>query len=221
MTTTLVVFARAPVRGQVKTRLARGVGEDAALALHRAFLADVCAAAEGVAARRVLAVAGDPDHAGLDGLPLERVEQGEGDLGARMARALARYVADGPVCLIGCDAPTVPRAYLEEAFVRLGEVDLVVGPSTDGGYWLVGARRPAPELFEDVAWGTEAVLPETLRRLRGRSHALLPFWYDVDDVEDLALLRAHLGVLGPEVAARTRAVLGDGPASIVPGGGLY
>jgi len=83
----------------------------------------------------------------------------------------------------------------------------VLGPANDGGYWLVGARRPAPELFDDMPWGTPVVLPRTLARLRTADHALLPFWYDVDDPASMGLLVSHLDVLPPDVAPATRRAL--------------
>lgn len=204
--TTLVVFARAPEPGRCKTRLGASLGDAAALRLHGAFVEDACALGAGIAERLVLAVAGDPQHPGFAGLSVERLAQGDGDLGQRMDRALA---LGGAVCIVGSDAPTLPRAHLVEAFQRLADADVVLGPSTDGGYWLIGARRPVPELFEGIAWGTPAVLPETLRRLSGLRAALLPFHYDVDDAEDLALLLAHLRHLPPAVAPATRRALAD------------
>jgi uncharacterized protein len=210
---TICIFARAPVLGEVKTRLGRAVGEAQALALYEAFLEDTCTLTQGLGARRVLAVAGDVTHPRLERLAksqrLELAEQGEGDLGARMARTIAAYAARGPVVIIGSDAPSVPRAHLHQALDALIDHDVVVGPSEDGGYYLIGARLPVPELFADVRWSTPEVLPTTLARLAGRSHALLPSWYDVDSVEDLERLRAHLATLPPSVAPATRRVLGS------------
>jgi rSAM/selenodomain-associated transferase 1 len=206
---TLVVFARAPERGRVKTRLAATVGEDAALALYRAFLDDACALAAEVAERRVLAVAGEP--ATLDEVARRyamRVVRQEGaDLGARMDHAISTALAidDGPVCIIGSDSPSLPASLVREAFGRLSDHEVAIGPSGDGGYWLIGARRPVPELFRDVAWGTPAVLAETLRRVERA--ALLPFWYDVDEPRDLQLLEAHLRHLPATAASATRAAL--------------
>jgi rSAM/selenodomain-associated transferase 1 len=204
------VFARAPVPGQCKTRLSAALGAERACALYCAFLEDVCARAGSVAARRLLAVAGDPAHpelarvAGAYGL--ERMAQPEGDLGRRMARLLEAELGRGPALVIGSDAPTLPRAYLVEAFARLDERDVVVGPSTDGGYWGIGLRRAAPSLFVDMPWSTARVLPETLRRTDGARTALLPLHYDVDEPEDLALLRAELGLF-PEAAPTTARAL--------------
>ena len=208
---TIVIFARAPLYGEVKTRLARSIGDAAALALYEAFLDDTCTLTQGLGARRVLAVAGDTNEPHLlrlvksQRLALE--EQGEGDLGARMARAIARHVGGGPVVIIGSDAPSLPRAHLHQALDALMDHDVVVGPSHDGGYYLVGARCEVPELFADVRWSTPEVLPTTLARLSGRSHALLPAWYDVDAAEDLERLRNDLSALPATVALATRRAL--------------
>jgi rSAM/selenodomain-associated transferase 1 len=206
--TTLVIFARAPVEGQVKTRLARSIGAARACLLYRAFLEDVCALAGAVDARRVLAVEGAIDHPELERLALENGlelrAQSEGDLGARMQSALEAAL---PACVIGTDSPTLPRAWLDEALAEVGHNDAVIGPSADGGYWLLGLQRPIPELFRDLPWSTPEVLPATLERLRGRRAHVLPFHYDVDDEAGLRLLSAHLGLVGPEVAPATRKAL--------------
>jgi hypothetical protein len=99
------------------------------------------------------------------------------------------------VVIIGSDSPTLPRQFLVDAFARLRTCDVVLGPSVDGGYCLIGARVAVPELFTGIAWSTPEVLPETLRRLAGYSHWLLPTWYDVDDAADLEHLREQLHVL--------------------------
>ena len=111
------------------------------------------------------------------------------DLGARMGNLIADLLAAGhPAALVtGSDLPTLPIEHLAEAARVLsgGGADVVLGPAEDGGYYLVGLRRPAPELFVDVAWGTAAVLEVTLARARAlglRAH-LLPEWHDVDTVE--------------------------------------
>lgn len=212
---TIVIFARAPELGAVKTRLAKSVGNEQALALYEAFLEDTCALTQGLGARRVLAVAGAVDHPRIEHLAksqrLAVEEQGDGDLGVRMARAIAAHVGMGPVVLIGSDSPTLPRAHLHRALDELMANDVVLGPSDDGGYYLIGARLPVPELFSDVRWSTPAVLATTLGRLGTRSHALLPAWHDVDGAEDLVRLRTELAALPPSVAPATRRVLGSMP----------
>lgn len=210
----LVVMARAPVSGQVKTRLCRSEPEasDPALtpaqaaAVHAAFVADVCrSGARSGMRRRRLYVAGDPADPQLTAVAqahgfVIREQQGA-ELGARMAAAIAAELLAGAsaVVLIGTDSPTLPAAYLARAASWLGEAtEVVLGPAADGGYYLIGARRPLPELFAaGIKWGTAQVLPATLERLRrladsGLQVALLPFFYDVDTPQDLRLLAAHL-----------------------------
>jgi len=212
---TLIIFARAPQLGEVKTRLAKTVGAERALALYEAFLDDTCALTQGLGARRVLSIAGDVDHPRVAHLAksqrLTLEPQGDGDLGERMARAIATHVPRGPVVIIGSDAPTLPRAHLHQALDELMAHDVVIGPSDDGGYYLIGARVPVPELFVDVHWSTAEVLPTTLQRLAGRSSLVLPPWYDVDSAEDLERLEAELAGLPPSVAPATRRVLGSAP----------
>jgi len=208
----LVVFARAPVAGQVKTRLCRSrPGEPAALtaeqaaAVHLAFVTDVChsGARSGIARRR-LYVAGEHLHPDLVRIAAETgftlCEQQGSDLGARMAAAMAGELSAGArsVVLIGTDSPTLPTAYLQRAARFLaGAADIVLGPASDGGYYLIGARLAVPELFAPLPWGTSQVLPQTLQRLSqcrqsGLRVALLPFFYDVDTPSDLRLLACHL-----------------------------
>jgi rSAM/selenodomain-associated transferase 1 len=202
---TLVVFARAPELGRVKTRLAEKIGAEAALALYRAFLDDTCALARR-AERRVLQVAGDPQAlaqlAAKHGMQLEPQEGG--DLGARMANAIAKHA---PCCIIGSDSPSLPPEQLQLALRGIAEHEFVVGPSTDGGYWLIGARAACPWLFEGIAWSGPKVFFDTLAKLKGRDHVLLPFHFDVDEAPDLATLRAHLKELPATVAPATRAAL--------------
>ena len=208
---TIVIFARAPVAGEVKTRLAKALGEDTALALYEAFLDDACQLTAGLGARRVLAVAGDIDHASLQRLAksqrLELAPQGEGDLGARLDRAMTRELGRGPVVIIGSDAPTLPRAELHRALDALVSHDVVLGPARDGGYWLIGARVPVPELFSDIPWSTPEVLPRTLARVGERPHVLLREHYDVDTGEDVQHLQEELARLDVTVAPATRRAL--------------
>ena len=119
------------------------------------------------------------------------------DLGCRMRAIVeARAGVDrGGVILIGSDLPTLPAAYIQSAVESLREgSDLVLGPTEDGGYYLIGLARPASGLFEGIAWSTLTVLEQTLERARsaGLEPDLLPFWYDVDDRAGLERLRADL-----------------------------
>lgn len=219
--TALVVFARAPVAGTVKTRLFQGSAADEAKAvlgralsaedaaqLHTAFVADLLA--KGAAAgfvRRLLYVAGDVSHPALPRLAAQHGfslrEQVGGSLGERMDAAITAELAAGAagVVLIGSDSPTLPASYLQLAARWLaGAAEVVLGPAADGGYYLVGASQPVPELFAPgpgLAWSSAHVLPTTLERLpqlfaRGLRPALLPLFFDCDTPPDLRLLCAYL-----------------------------
>lgn len=189
MRDTAIVFARAPRLGAVKRRLAREVGDRAALRFHVATLARLLQA---LAAERrfrtVLAVT--PDGASFR-LPLgvgrgvARIGQGRGDLGQRMARALARFPR-GRAAIIGCDIPEAGAADLIAAFRALGRADAAFGPAEDGGYWLValGPRRPARP-FARVRWSGPHALEDTLRNFSGRKRARLRQLADVDRAADL------------------------------------
>lgn len=189
---TLIVFARVPRPGRVKTRLAATIGEAAALAAYRELLGRTVALAQSVpGASLALCVEGD-DVDGECAALAERHrmaiarQQGE-DLGQRMHHALVRELRAGrlPV-LIGCDCPSLSRADLEQAFDALARHDAVFAPTEDGGYALVGIARELPQAFRRPAWGTAAVMQATRDALRAQGadwHELRTLW-DVDDVQD-------------------------------------
>ncbi len=195
----LVVMAKVPVAGEVKTRLCPPLVPADAAALAECFLLDrLEQLAEVTDADVAVAFAPPEERRTLLGLvpPGVRLIPQEGaDLGARLDRVLTDLLAEGYVGAVAVDAdsPTLPTAYLRRACAVLGEgaVDVVVGPCEDGGYYLIGLRAPAPALFRDMPWSTAAVTEETLARARrlGLRLALLPSWYDVDRGEDLARLR--------------------------------
>jgi rSAM/selenodomain-associated transferase 1 len=182
MRDTLVVFARAPRLGAVKRRLARDIGDRAALRFHSATMTVLLR--DLLACRRfdvVLAVT--PDRARFR-LPVRvrRIPQGSGDLGQRMARALRRYRR---VALLGCDIPEADAGDVRMAFRGLGTADAVFGPATDGGYWLIalGPRRPG-DLFGNTSWSSEHTLADTLRQFRHHRVRLIRCLSDVDTVAD-------------------------------------
>ena len=137
----VVIFARAPRYGSVKTRLARDIGAGETLRFYRSTLASlVQRAVRDTRFETVLALT--PDHV-RDGWPkgIERIAQGSGDLGRRMVRAL-RGAGRRPAVVIGSDIPDITMAHVATAFGSLGRAPFVVGPARDGGYWLIGARHP-------------------------------------------------------------------------------
>src|SRR5262249_552818 len=121
-----------------------------------------------------------------------------GDLGLRMKRFFANRFAAGPsaVVLLGTDSPTLPLAFVEQAFTELQSADVVLGPATDGGYYLIGCRR-LPPLFDGIAWSSSRVLAQTVACLHEPAWqlALLPPWYDVDTPDDWQMLCGHLAAL--------------------------
>lgn len=189
---TLIVFAKMPRPGRVKTRLAAAIGDAEAAALYRTLGRRVLDAVRGGEYRLVAYI--DPanelararEWLGAEGVDF-RAQEGDG-LGERLANAFRRELGRARhACAVGTDAPGVDRRLAGRAFAELAENDLVLGPAVDGGYYLIGMSRYRPELFRGVPWSTEQVLPATLARagalkLRTRILELLP---DIDTVEDL------------------------------------
>ncbi len=180
-----IIFARAPRLGAVKRRLARDIGDRAALRFHAAALSRLV---RSLARDRRFAtvVAATPDQARLR-LParIERVSQGAGDLGQRMDRAFRRF-RHRRVALVGCDIPSIGAHDLRAAFRALGRAPAVFGPAEDGGYWLVGMgpRRPARP-FAAVRWSSSHALADTRRNFAAHPSLLLRTLRDVDTAADL------------------------------------
>lgn len=207
----LLVFARQPTPGRVKTRLIPTLGAETATIIYSRMLQDSLASAAQVAAdRRALWVDRlDPgeqltDLAERYGMSV-RVQTGR-DLGDRMHAALIESLrgADSAV-LIGSDCPGYDAQYLDAAFRALEQHDAVLGPAADGGYVLIGLRATNPSLFTDIYWGTDQVLAATrdrLARLRWTWHEL-PLRHDVDDAKDL-LRYPHLAALAGMQPLKTR-----------------
>jgi rSAM/selenodomain-associated transferase 1 len=213
----LLVFARRPAAGRVKTRLSPPLPPDEAAAVYEACLKDVVALAGRDRARVELWYDGgkaDEAYFAAHFAMVPRARQATGELGERLEDAFECNFAEGAgrTVIVGSDAPTLPDSSLHSAFDFLAEADVVLGPALDGGYYLVGLRREAwpraAALFRDIPWSTERVLGVTRDRAAaaGLSVRLLPGWYDIDRPEDLARARAdaapgsHLGqwLDGPE-----------------------
>ena len=191
----LVAFVKTPRLGRVKSRLAADIGAVAATAFYRRTLGSVLPPlARDGRWRCWLSVTPDrdADAAGLWPTGWRRIPQGGGDLGRRMARPLRR-LPPGPVVIIGSDVPDIRPHHVARAFAALGANDWVLGPSSDGGYWLVGLgrRRRLFSLFRGVRWSTEYALADTLANLDdGRNVALLETLDDIDDGAALARWRS-------------------------------
>lgn len=188
----LIVFARQPRLGRGKTRLAAGIGRLEAWRFSRLVLAGLLRRLARDP-RWTLTVAAAPDRAATArGWPAgaeRRVPQGGGDLGRRMARALAAP-RTGPVVLVGSDIPDIRPQHIAAAFRALGRHDVVFGPAADGGYWLVGVKRlrALPRgLFAGVRWSTPHALADSLAGLPSMHSA--GFADALDDVDDAAAWR--------------------------------
>jgi hypothetical protein len=182
----LILFVRAPAYGSGKRRLAREIGDLAALAFERLMLARLLRCL-GRDRRWHLRIAVTPDRARYRrrlwpcGTPV--IEQGGGDLGTRMQRALAAC-PPGPAVLVGADIPALRPGHIAEAFGLLGHHDLVFGPARDGGFWLVGARRSPrlPALFAKVRWSSPHALEDALANLPAR--VSVGFAASLEDVDN-------------------------------------
>ncbi len=193
----LVIFTRFPEPGKAKTRLIPALGPERAASLARDMTHHTLARARELAQGFPVSVevrfeGGDAEKMATafgNGFPYR--PQGEGDLGCRMDRSLAEASFEGAerIVIIGTDCPQITPELIRESFARLAKSDLVLGPAADGGYYLIGLRRPVSQLFTDVPWGSQRVLEETL----GRAHelsldvTLLKSLSDVDRPEDLAV----------------------------------
>ncbi len=187
----LVIFVKAPELGQVKTRLAKDLGLSAATSWYRTNCRRII--------RRLshdgrwqtyLAVTPDrvaQTKAWQDIWPpsVPRIVQGGGHLGARMSR-IFQWFPPGPVVIVGSDIPGIEPHHVSRAFEVLARTDAVIGPSSDGGYWLIGLKRRGRLALNDVRWSTEFALEDTKRNLEGQRIAFLTTLDDVDTGADLA-----------------------------------
>ncbi len=198
MSVVVVVFARAPVPGRVKTRLAAAVGPEAAAAVYRALLDHTLAAARASGLDVTLALAVDQASDWRPPAGVAVVPQGSGELGERMQRAFAERFAVGAagVVLVGSDLPGLSAELFRQAAAALDDAAVVLGPAADGGYWLVGQRAPGVDLFSGVPWSSPRTLAATRQRLveLGVDHRELPVLGDVDTVADLAAAVADQAV---------------------------
>ncbi|MFQ5627768.1 MAG: TIGR04282 family arsenosugar biosynthesis glycosyltransferase [bacterium] len=197
MDNALIVFAKYPIPGFVKTRLARDIGNDAAASLYRQFITYtirkfarpdrdykliVAVAQEQYVARFSL------DFPGAD----QYVSQCKGELGARMQLAIKQCLDDGfkKIAVIGTDSPHLPVALVQDAFEVLNQNDVVIGPADDGGYYLLAVKDNFPFLFHAISWGTEQVLKQTKAVIDENklTPAYLPENYDIDNIKNLRRL---------------------------------
>ncbi len=185
---TLIIFIKNPIRGKVKTRIAQTAGDDRALQIYHSLLQHTRAVAMPVEAKRLLFYSDFIDT--NDDWPQpdfdKRLQQGT-NLGERMQNAFAQALSAAErAIIIGSDCALLTSALVTTAFQQLNDHDFVLGPATDGGYYLLGMKELTPALFQDIAWSTDTVLPATLQRIENlrKSCFLLPALPDIDHESD-------------------------------------
>jgi rSAM/selenodomain-associated transferase 1 len=190
----LIVFAREPLPGAVKTRLAASIGDRAATELYENMLQDVLKTGRQLSDVEIVVYWACEEESLLllaDKFRCSSRLQSPGDLGQRMQAAFEELFANGCelCCIIGSDAPDLPLSYIQEAYQLLAaqQTDIVFGPSRDGGYYLLGLRQVWAQLFMNIPWSSAAVLEQSLAAAldSGLTAALLPEWQDIDTLEDL------------------------------------
>ena len=188
----LIVVAKHPELGKVKTRLARGIGDRGAFDLYRAFLADIVARFD--VGPHAFAIAYTPEEAAFEDYGTRLFPQRGATLNDRLHAIFVEQRTRAQKTLVmSSDSPHVDPAWIARGFAALDDADVVLGPCEDGGYWCVAMRDPH-EIFRNVAMSTPAVLDQTLDLVRalGLRHAFLPATYDIDELPDLHRLRHDL-----------------------------
>ncbi len=196
----LIIFAKEPKNGKVKTRLHDYLSENLCVDLYKAFLKDTLDFTDKIACEhKIIAY----DSNGRSPEYLKNIaprytfyKQKHGSLGGRMHNAFrfAKDAGASKVIIIGSDSPTLPASTIKKAFSLLDRADLVLGPSLDGGYYLIGLKSPCAGIFKDVTWSSPKVLKETLKNAKKlkKRVVLLDKMYDIDDVKALLLYKNDL-----------------------------
>jgi rSAM/selenodomain-associated transferase 1 len=200
-----IVFVRTPEAGKVKTRLMKGLGKEKTLNAYKSFVADTMKVCDGLkTADKFLGCFPTTEDAFLKKLSKKHKFKGEfaqegKTLGDKFINAFSDKFNEGykKVVVIGSDSPTIPVEYIKQAFRELETKDFVLGPCTDGGYYLVGAKKLFKNVFKNIPWDSSEVLNKTLDKLNASTikYSLLPFWYDVDDINDLNFYKRHIKYL--------------------------
>lgn len=206
-TATICVFAKPPRPGTVKTRLVPALGEQRAAELAAAFLRDTWTTVERIPWATAVLATTERDAL----LPVQDVVwlQGDGDLGARIERILTRALHTTEIAIaLGADSPGLPARLLDAARAALADHDAVIGPTMDGGFYLLGLRSCPPGVLADLPWSTTATFERTVAALaaHGLRTAHLEAWFDVDEIADVERVRGLLAAGEIEAPATARAL---------------
>ncbi len=217
----LVLFAKAPTVGEVKTRLQPEITPENSARLQEAMIKDsislMCAINN--VEKIIYFLPGEKKYIFekyTDGLPFHLNCQNGIDLGKKMENAFQDLFNKGflKVVVIGVDSPNLPKEYINKAFIELNKADLVVGPSIDGGYYLIGFKEKVLPVFSPVEWGSNKVLLQTeeLIKKHNLKLSLLPVHYDIDTIKDLQYFKTHMKLLscsGEHVPLNTMSILDE------------
>ena len=202
----LVVMLKVPIAGQVKTRLAAKIGKKDATKLYRCFIHDTFSGISLLKNIDIIAAYAPQNLISrvkrLVPLGVVVIPQKGRDLGERIQNVFSHLFSIGykKIAIIGADSPDLPTEYIEKSFLLLkGKTRLVIGPAEDGGYYLIAMSSEQKEIFKDIPWGTGTVFKETIEKAKraGLKSAVLPQWYDVDEINTLKKLRDNLRSASP------------------------
>lgn len=203
----LIVFAKTPLKGRIKTRLQPHLTPEKILNLYKSFITETMSRCLRLKDAEIfLGSYPTKDNDFMKELTkkhnIKSFNQRGKNLGERFVNAFKDRFKQGygKVVIIGSDSPLIPVENIKKAFLKLTKNEFVLGPCCDGGYYLVGASKVIPEVFHNIPWDTDRVLNRTLGKLNSLNirFYLLPFWYDIDTIEDLRFFRNHLKYLKRE-----------------------
>lgn len=209
----IIVMVKAPIAGFVKTRLTPPLSQSDAATLAQCFLKDIVDSLKRVTPKIIVAFTPPEGRVALERSLSQQLlwfAQKGNDLGERLNSAVthAHDLGFNPIIVLGADSPTIPASFIETALDALvmGETDVVLGPTTDGGYYLIGQNSLQPELFQNIPWSSPSTFQQTARKANQLNLRLrqLPEWYDVDTPADLITLSNEL-LSNPEVRDRAPA----------------
>lgn len=184
----LIIFAKNPVLGKVKTRLARETGDEKALEIYKLLLGNTYRQTKEIVCDKYLFLSDSTDKNIYDSNFKQMIQSGK-DLGERMSNAFVNIFEKGfeKAIIIGTDCPELNSEIIYEAFDKLNEHDIVIGPAGDGGYYLIGLNKPDKSLFENIKWSSGEVLDMTKDKIKtsGKNYFLLKELNDIDEAKDL------------------------------------
>jgi rSAM/selenodomain-associated transferase 1 len=202
MRNALILMTRAPIPGKTKTRLEPFLSPEQCASLHRAFIMDIYNTIKAVNADIIIYYTPERHKAMMHNIlgdEVRLIPQIQGGLGERMHQGLAGCFAEGydKCVLIGSDIPTISVGVLENAFQELNHKDVVIGPTEDGGYYLIGMKKSKKEIFDKKFYGTQTVYQNTLGSIKKAklTYSEMPIGYDIDVYEDLMLLLKRYKVM--------------------------